>query len=142
MTMFGLRTLYKSGIQNSMRRSLSSKVVVSSKLTINGLSLGGVEQPSSFPEFMLNKMKEGNKGGDVAIVDGSTNEELTYDQLYTSTYSFADKLRTQFNIGKDDTVGIYSPNHLHYFTVFQGIGLTGGRSTPINPLYTEEEVEP
>ena len=38
-------------------------------------------------------------------------------------------------------MGIYSPNHLHYFTVFQGIGLTGGRSTPINPLYTEEEVQ-
>ena len=77
---------------------------------------------------------------EVAIVDGSTNEALTYAELHANTYRFAHALRKQFGVGSDDTVAIYAPNHKHYFSVFQGIGLTGGRSTPINPLYKEDEV--
>ena len=77
---------------------------------------------------------------EVAIVDGSTNEALTFAELHANTYRFAHALREQFGVGSDDTVAIYAPNHKHYFSVFQGIGLTGGRSTPINPMYTEEEV--
>ena len=43
-------------------------------------------------------------------------------------------------IGPGDVVGILSPNDIHYFTAFHGIGLSGAASTTINPTYTEEEI--
>ena len=118
----------------------ATKVVVGSPFRVEGLSDQGVLKPTSFPEFMLNSIAEKNPS-DVAIVDGATNEELTFGDMYNSIHSFAHNLKGKFGIKKDSAVAIYAPNNIHYFTAFAGVGLTGAMSVPINSHYTVEEVD-
>jgi acyl-CoA synthetase (AMP-forming)/AMP-acid ligase II len=44
-------------------------------------------------------------------------------------------------IGKGDKVGIFSPNHVDYASVFHGILLAGATVTTLNALYREREIE-
>jgi acyl-CoA synthetase (AMP-forming)/AMP-acid ligase II len=90
----------------------------------------------------------------VAYVDGSTGASWTYQELHTKTHKFSHCL-LDMGITKGDCIGIMSPNHIHFFTTFQGLGLIGAISSPIvsdrmtmllshslkNPLYTETEIE-
>jgi acyl-CoA synthetase (AMP-forming)/AMP-acid ligase II len=129
----------KQTIRQTIRFSSSNIIVKGGK--IDGVSKNGVSNPISFPEYMLQSCNRlANMGVEDAIIDGASNEKLTYRQLHDSTYSFAHNLKTKLGIKKGDTIALYAPNHVHYFTVFHGIGLTGGNSTPINPQYTFEEV--
>lgn len=75
----------------------------------------------------------------VAITDGTTGAELKFPEVHSHAYNFAQTMRKDYNIGKNDCVAVFSPNHINYHTVFQGIALTGAFSQCINPLYTEEE---
>ena len=91
-------------------------------------------------QLLLEKFSEPSIQEDIAIVDGYTNDQLTYRSLHNNTYEFANALRKQ-GVKKGDCVAIISPNHLHYFTAFHGIALTGAFSTTVNPAYTEDEIE-
>ena len=64
---------------------------------------------------------------------------MSYHQVYESTYKFASSLK-KLGISKGSCVAIMSPNHVHYFTSFHAIALTGAYSTTVNPLYTDDEL--
>ena len=42
--------------------------------------------------------------------------------------------------GPGDAVALLSPNHIDYATAVLGVVHMGGILTPINPLYTPEEI--
>ena len=98
------------------------------------------EKQPGLPKFVMKNFLDPSQKGSDAIVDGHTGETLTYEQVYAQTYSLAHQLRTQLKCKKGDIIAIMSPNHMNYFSAFNGIALTGAASTTINPLYVEEEV--
>lgn len=65
-----------------------------------------------------------------AYVDGSTGASWTFQEIYTQTHKFS-RCLLDMGLKKGDCVGIMSPNHMHFFTGFQGLGLIGAISTPI-----------
>lgn len=98
----------------------------------------------SLPKFLLSNFLDEKKVNQVAIVDGFTGESLTFGQVYKNTTGFASALR-KLGIGQDitrpDCVAIISPNTINYFAAFNGVALLGSRTTTVNPLYTETEME-
>ena len=98
------------------------------------------EKQPGLPKFVMKNFLDPLQKSTEAIVDGHTGETLTYEQVYAQTYSLAHHLRTQLNCKPGDIIAIMSPNHINYFSAFNGIALTGAASTTINPLYVEEEV--
>lgn len=98
-----------------------------------------LNRPNSLPEFVMEDFRSKFKDR-VALVDGSSGQTLTFNELLSSTYRFAAYLR-DLGINRGDTVGIVSPNHMHYFSAFHGTALLGAISTTVNPFYTEEEMK-
>eukprot|EP01041_Mallomonas_annulata_P004676 gene4676-9269_t len=93
----------------------------------------------SLPEFVMSSFLDHSRKNKIAFLDGVSGDKLTYQTLYDSIYSCASYLRGA-GIDKGSCVAIVSPNHLHYCTIFQGIALTGGHSTTVNPHYTIDEM--
>ena len=96
----------------------------------------------SLPNFILTEMKDPKVSNQDAIVDGSSKDRksLRFGDIVRSTYVFANYMK-KLRIKHKDAVAILSPNHSHYLTIFNAIGLVGAYSTPINPLATENEIE-
>ena len=94
----------------------------------------------SLPHFLMKDFMNDDIKNRTAMIDGFSKKELTYKEVHDATFSFAESLRKHYSIKANDTVAIISPNDLHYFTVFIGVGLTGAKSTCINPMYTEAEI--
>jgi long-subunit acyl-CoA synthetase (AMP-forming) len=84
----------------------------------------------SVPQFTMAKFLNEDVQNKTAFVDGFTGESWTYQQMFTQTHKFSHCL-LDLGISKGDCVGIMSPNHIHFFTSFQGLGLIGAISTPI-----------
>mmetsp|Transcript_9055 Transcript_9055/g.13613 ORF Transcript_9055/g.13613 Transcript_9055/m.13613 type:complete len:564 (+) Transcript_9055:70-1761(+) len=118
-------------------RAMSSNIV-KSPYDAPELNTNIVNKP--LPHFVMQNFLEKDIQDRVALVDGSSGDSRTYRQLYSETHKFAHCLM-DMGVKTNDCVGIMSPNHIHYFTTFQGIALMGATSTPINPLYTEAEIE-
>ena len=74
-----------------------------------------------------------------ALIDGATGRVVTYAQLVDSIGRVAASLR-QRGFKKGDVFGILSPNNPDYAIAFHAVALLGGTVTPINPLYTEQEI--
>lgn len=117
-------------------RSLSSKVV-SSPYPQPLLATDVVNM--NFSKYMFQNFTKPEQKDQIALLDGTTDVGLTFEQLHNHAYSFANTLRNDYNINKGDCVAIFSPNHINYHTVFQGVALTGAFNMMINPLYTEDE---
>ena len=129
-------------LKNLRRLSSKAKVVVESSYVIPGLSKNGeLENPQDFPSFILQNFLKSDRKDEIAIVCGASNDTMTYNDVYNGCYSFANALKSKYNINKNECVGILSPNHIQYFTAFNGISLVRGRSTTINPLYTVDEIK-
>lgn len=118
-----------------------SNVIVKSKFQIP-LDIKETLTKVSLPKFILTEMKKKEVLNEVAIVDGSSADRrsLKFKDVIKYTYAFASYL-VKFDVKPGDAVAILSPNHLHYFTMFVGIGLMGAYSTPINPLASELEIQ-
>ena len=94
-------------------------------------------------KFVMKRFMNEDQRKEIALVDGSVGSDFkskTFEELYHQTYSFGYQLREKFGIKKGDVVAIMSPNHINYFSVFHGIGLCGASTTPVNPLYTADEL--
>ena len=120
MLRFGRRYL-------GLHRSLSSNIVRSPyacpELQSDLINL-------SVPKFTMEKFLDPIVKDRIAFVDGSIGTGWTYEQLFNQTHKFSHCL-LDMGIQKGDCVGIMSPNHIHFFTSFQGLGLIGAISTPI-----------
>jgi len=78
--------------------------------------------------------------GDKPALIGADGTALSYRELWSRARKVARFLQDQ-GIEKGDKVGIFSPNHVDYASVFYGTLLTGATVTTLNPLYREREIE-
>lgn len=137
--MLALRLLSRPSVKRAGPWHRCSSHIVKSKFTSKDLDAKDYE--CSVPKTVLKNFMSENFRDKVALMDGFTKETATYAQLYQRTYSCAWSLKDRFGVQKGACVGILSPNHINFFTAFHGVGLTGGCSTTINPMYVEDEIE-
>jgi acyl-CoA synthetase (AMP-forming)/AMP-acid ligase II len=78
--------------------------------------------------------------GDKPALIGAEGMTRTYRELWSRARKVA-RLLQDHGIEKGDKVGIFSPNHVDYPSVFYGILLAGATVTTLNPLYREREIE-
>ncbi len=78
--------------------------------------------------------------GDKPALIGADGTTRTYRDLWSYASKVARFLQDH-GIEKGDKVGIFSPNHVDYASVFYGILLAGATVTTLNPLYREREIE-
>lgn len=74
-----------------------------------------------------------------ALVDGPSGRTLTFGQLTGAIQRAAVGL-AQRGFGKGDVFAIYLPNLPEYAIAFHAVATLGGIVTPINPLYTPQEL--
>ena len=91
----------------------------------------------SFTELVLGRARE--FGSKPALIEGPTGRVITYSQLADSVNQVAAGL-DQRGFKKGDVFGILSPNVPEYAIIFHAVASVGGINTPVNPLYTEDEV--
>ena len=96
----------------------------------------------SIPEIPLTQFVLGNAkelGDKPALIDGPTGRIVTYAQLADSVSRVAASLAAR-GFKKGEVFGILSPNVPEYAIAFHAVAMLGGINTPVNPLYTEQEV--
>ncbi|HEX2268175.1 MAG TPA: 4-coumarate--CoA ligase family protein [Pyrinomonadaceae bacterium] len=74
-----------------------------------------------------------------ALIDGPSGRTVTYSQLADSIALAAHNLQER-GFKKGDVFGILSPNCPDYAIAFHAVATLGGIVTPINPLYTKNEI--
>ncbi|MCJ7509540.1 MAG: long-chain fatty acid--CoA ligase, partial [Dehalococcoidia bacterium] len=100
--------------------------------------------PSQAPyeEFALPELvrRSAEQFGDKPAFISADGTTRTYRELWSSARKVARFLQDH-GIEKGEKVGIYSPNHVDYASVFHGALLAGATVTTLNPLYREREIE-
>ncbi|GAF75385.1 unnamed protein product, partial [marine sediment metagenome] len=100
--------------------------------------------PSQAPyeEFALPELlrRSAETFGDKPALIGADGTTRTYREMWSHARKVARFLQDH-GIEKGDKVGIFSPNHVDYGSVFYGILLAGATVTTLNPLYREREIE-
>jgi acyl-CoA synthetase (AMP-forming)/AMP-acid ligase II len=91
----------------------------------------------SVPAFVLAAGRE--RPDAPALVDGLTGDTITHGQLAAHVDRFAAALHAR-GLRKGDVVAVFSPNTMWYPVVFHGIAAAGCVMSPINSLYTPEEI--
>ncbi|KAL7020467.1 hypothetical protein ACKWTF_011548 [Chironomus riparius] len=76
----------------------------------------------------------------VAIVDGITDRSITYGELRDKCRALAIRLRTSFNLQRNDTIALCLPNSIEFPIVALGGSEAELTVTTINPIYTSEEI--
>jgi acyl-CoA synthetase (AMP-forming)/AMP-acid ligase II len=97
-----------------------------------------VEIPNlSVPEFVL---AAGKQTPDVpALIDGLKGDVITHGELNAYVDRVAANLHAR-GLGKGDVVAVFCPNTPWYPVVFHGIAAAGCVMSPINSLYTPDEI--
>jgi acyl-CoA synthetase (AMP-forming)/AMP-acid ligase II len=88
-------------------------------------------------QFVLQGARE--LGDKPALIDGLSGRTITHGQFEESVRRAACGLAER-GFQKGDVFAIFSPNLPEYAIAFHAVSLLGGIVTPINPLYTDEEV--
>lgn len=76
----------------------------------------------------------------VAVTDGSTGMQRTFGEYDELAQNIAAALLHDFSIREDSTIALFSPNHVDYLPISLAVSVTGAKLTPINPLYTRNEL--
>jgi acyl-CoA synthetase (AMP-forming)/AMP-acid ligase II len=98
-----------------------------------------VEIPEvSLTEFVFSRAAE--FADKPALIDGLSGHVMTYAQLVAAVRSAAAGLARRGFV-KGDVLAILSPNLPEYVVAFHAVAILGGVVTPINPLYTVDEIE-
>jgi acyl-CoA synthetase (AMP-forming)/AMP-acid ligase II len=97
-----------------------------------------VEIPNlSVPEFVLAAGKE--RPDAPALIDGLKGDVITHGQLAAYVDRVAANLHAR-GLRKGDVVAVFCPNTPWYPVVFHGIAAAGCVMSPINSLYTPDEI--
>lgn len=75
----------------------------------------------------------------VAIIDGTTGLQRTFHEHHVLATGLAATLE-EMGCDMNTTIAMYCPNHVDYLPVILGISLAGSKVTPVNPLYTKDEL--
>jgi 4-coumarate--CoA ligase len=104
------------------------------------------------PEFVSREWLNTERRERIAIFDGTTKQQRTFgqfDELMRSSGAFLkEDMQLKCDAGSNgtgtgsstDTVAFFLPNHVDYIPLALGVGMTGCKVTPINPLYTAIEL--
>jgi 4-coumarate--CoA ligase len=76
----------------------------------------------------------------VAVTDGSTGMQRTFGEYDELTQNISAALVYDYSIREDSTVALFAPNHVDYLPISLAVSVTGAKLTPINPLYTRNEL--
>ena len=106
----------------------------------------------ALPDFVMSEWSNVNNnmktnlgqvpfGDRVAIIDGSTGMQRTFNDFYTSTCGLAGSLRYDLGLQERDCVCLFAPNHVDYLPVTLAVGLCGAMITPVNPMYKKSELQ-
>ena len=97
-----------------------------------------VEIPDlSVPEFVLAAGRE--RPDTPALIDGLKGDTITHGQLSAYVDRVAANLHAR-GLTKGDVVAVFCPNTPWYPVVFHGIAAAGCVMSPINSLYTPDEI--
>src|SRR3712207_6122370 len=97
-----------------------------------------VEIPdSSVPEFVLAAARQ--RPDNPALIDGLKGDVITHGQLSAYVDRVAAALHAK-GLRKGDVVAVFCPNTPWYPVVFHGIAAAGCVKSPINSLYTPDEI--
>lgn len=88
-------------------------------------------------QFVLQRAKQ--LGKKPALIEGPTGRTITYGELGGMISTVAGGLAAK-GFKKGDVFGIVSPNVPEYAIIFHAVASLGGINTPINPLYTAQEI--
>src|SRR5438270_147438 len=91
----------------------------------------------SVPEFVLAAGKE--RPDAPALIDGVSGDVITHGQLAHHVDRLAAALHEK-GLRKGDVVAVLCPNTPWYPVVFHGIAAAGCVMSPINSLYTADEI--
>lgn len=86
------------------------------------------------------KKSGGYLGDEIAIIDGSTGMQRTYDEFHSTACGLAGSLKYELGVTETSSVCLFAPNHVDYLPVTLSVGLCGAKITPVNPLYTKDEL--
>jgi acyl-CoA synthetase (AMP-forming)/AMP-acid ligase II len=75
----------------------------------------------------------------VALVDGTTDAEVTFARLDEAVRGMARALQDE-GVEKGDRVALVAPNSPEWVVAFQGALLAGATVTTLNPLYKQREI--
>jgi len=76
-----------------------------------------------------------------ALVDGDTNQSLSYLQLFQSAQRYAEVLKNKYGIKRHDRVVVLSLNELEYVSLYFACARLGACLVPVNYRLTAREVE-
>lgn len=79
-------------------------------------------------------------GDEIAIIDGSTGMQRSFNDYYNATRGLAGSLKYELQVTETSTVCLFAPNHVDYLPVTLAVGLCGAKLTPVNPQYTRDEL--
>ncbi|KAI0772846.1 amp dependent CoA ligase [Trametes elegans] len=74
------------------------------------------------------------------LIDELTGREVSSDELRARTFGLANSLKLRYNIGEDDVVCIFGPNHIDYPVAIWAVHRLGAIVTGANPAYTADEL--
>jgi len=74
------------------------------------------------------------------FIEDATGRKVYREEVIRRTTSLAQSLRSNWNIGRDDVVCIFSSNHIDYAPVLWATQFLGGIVTPASPGYTSAEL--
>jgi len=75
-----------------------------------------------------------------ALVDGDTQQELTYSQMFDQAQKAAHLLKHKYNIGQGDRVLHFSTNEVYSFVLYFALARLGAMLVPINYRLTPREI--
>ena len=100
------------------------------------------EAEAKYPELNLysHVFRDFSKYGPrVAIVDGVTGREYTFNEVDENTSKFSSALN-RMGFSRGSVLSLCSPNVPEYCSVFFGALASGGTVSTVNPTYTAEEL--
>jgi acyl-CoA synthetase (AMP-forming)/AMP-acid ligase II len=89
------------------------------------------------PEFLFSDISE--HADSVAVLDGSSGQEMTFAELAHGVDRFAAALGER-GLGRGDVIAVFAPNDPYYPVVFHGALAAGVAVTTLNAMYTPDEI--
>ncbi|KAI0698949.1 acetyl-CoA synthetase-like protein [Cerioporus squamosus] len=74
------------------------------------------------------------------LIEEATGRAIGSDELRARIHGLANALKIRWNIGCDDVVCIFSPNHVDYIVALWAVQKLGGIVSTSNPMYTADEL--
>jgi len=95
------------------------------------------------PEFKFDWLKEWAKLSPtaIAIKDGNSGEEWSYQKLFELSQSTATFLQSKFDLKKGDRIAVLSKNHWRYVVLYFALQRLGAILVPINFRLAAPEID-